>query len=81
MTPAYPAGAMKRPSVVVLMSHQRCVNVAMSTKSCYAYDNYGQEWLTTCGSGSCPWLIYTPNLKEAKRLILRHTRAECAGGY
>lgn len=49
--------------------------------SCYRYDFYGQEWLTDCGSGSCSWRIYTPNLREAKRLRLKHTRAECAGGY
>jgi len=51
------------------------------TRSCYAYDFYGQEWQTVCGSGSCSWLIYTPTLRDAKRLRLKHTRTQCAGGY
>jgi len=53
----------------------------MSTKSCYAYDYQGQEWLTHCGSGSCPWSVYTPTLRDAKHARSKHTRHECGGGY
>ena len=49
--------------------------------ACYEYDYQGQEWLTLCGSGSCSWHVYTPNLREAKRLRLKHTRTECGNGY
>ena len=49
--------------------------------SCYQYDFHGREWLVTCDSGSCSWLIYTPTLRDGKRLRLKHTRTECANGY
>jgi len=50
-------------------------------RSCYFYDFTGGEWITNCGSGACRWIVYTPNLRDAKRARLKHTRTECAGGY
>lgn len=44
------------------------------------YDYAGGEWVIFCKA--CSSLVgYAPSKKIARRARLKHTRAECLGGY
>ena len=44
------------------------------------YDTGGGEWVILCST--CISLVgYAPTKKIARRARLKHTRAECLGGY